>query len=871
MGEVYRAHDTKLGRDVALKILPPAFAGDADRIARFRREAQLLASLNHTNIAGIYGLEDANGTTALVLELVEGPTLADRLTRGALVLSEALGIARQVADALEAAHEKGIIHRDLKPANIKITPDGQVKVLDFGLAKMLESDAAPSALSMSPTLSIHATNAGVILGTAAYMSPEQARGKPVDRRADIWAFGCVLYEMLTATRAFEGEDVTDTLAAIVRAEPEWNKLPADAPPAIRQLLRRCLEKDPKERLPSIGSARLEIKDVMASSQVSAITSSPVVPVAQNRRGKAVAWIAVATGLALAAVAAAAVFWRAKPVDTPLYRSSLLPPDKATWASATPATRFAVSPDGRRLAFLATGTDGVTRIWVRPLGALVAQPLSGTEGTVVMFWSYDSRQLAFSAGGKLKKIDASGGPPLTIADMSANNGGTWNQNDVIVFPPTPTSGLYRVSASGSTPAPVTKLAREESEVNHWQPFFLPDGRHFLYHSTNSKSAPGGAVYVASLDAGSKPKLVLQGGSNAQFALGYLLFMRDTTLMAQQFDADRLDVSGEVIPIAEQVQVGGSTGRTGAFSVSQTGVLVYQTGSAGLGSRLVWFDRSGKDVGMLGDAGDYGDVELSPDGKRVAVSLPDPSARTRDIWIFDVLRALRTRFTFDPGDELAAIWSPDGSRLMFASRARGPFDLFQKPTTGAGNNDVVYADRLNKLPTSWSSDGRSILFTVAGATSNDIWMLPLAGDRKPVPVVQTPFNENNGRFSPDGRWIAYVSSESGRSEIYVAAASGQAGKWQVSTAGGTFPRWRRDGKELFYVAPDNKIIAAQVTGQTSGFEVGAVKALFEMRPRTGQRYAYDVTGDGQRFLVNSVANDSTPEPLTLVVNWIAALKK
>ena len=885
MGEVYRARDTKLGRDVALKILPPAFAGDADRVARFRREALLLASLNHQNIASIYGLEEATGTTALVLELVEGPTLADRLKQGALALNEALGLARQIADALEAAHEKGIIHRDLKPANIKITPDGQVKVLDFGLAKMLESEAAPSPLSMSPTLSAHATNAGVILGTAAYMSPEQARGRPVDRRADIWAFGCVLYEMLTATRAFAGEDLTDTFAAIVRGEPEWSTLPAETPPAIRQLLRRCLEKDPKERLPSIGSARLEIKDVMASSSSSGFAVAATQPVARRRRGKAFAWIAAAVALVGAAAVTAAWSLRARPVEPTLYRSSILPPDKVPWAVATPATRFALSPDGRRLAFLATGADSVTRIRVRQLDALVAQPLGGTEGAVQMFWSPDSRRLAFGAGGRLRIISASGGPPIAIADVAGNNGGSWSQDDVILFEPTQTSAIHRISASGGTPGPVTELDRANLDVSHWQPFFLPDGRHFLHHITASKSQPNGAVYVGSIDGSAKPKLLLQGGSNAQYALGYILFMRDATLMAQRFDPDHLEVRGDAIPIAEQVQVGGSTGRTGAFSVSQTGALVYQTGAAGLRSRLTWYDRSGRDSGTLSDAADYGDVELSPDGNRVAVSLLDSSVRTRDIWIFDVKRGLRTRFTFDPGDELQAIWSPDGSRLVFASRAGGPLDLFQKPATGSGGNEKVYGDGSNKLPTSWSPDGRSILFSTARAGSTDIWMLPIAGDRpstgsgrlepaegrKPVPLLQTPFLETNGRFSPDGRWIAYSSNESGRNEIYVAPASGQAGKWQVSTAGGGFPRWRRDVKELFYLAPDNKLMAAEVNSQASGFDVGVVRALFETRPKGGLRYAYDVTGDGQRFLVNSVRDDPSPEPLTLVVNWTAELKK
>ncbi len=869
MGEVYRARDTKLGRDVALKILPPAFAGDADRIARFRREAQVLASLNHTSIAAIYGLEDADGTSALVLELVEGPTLADRLARGAVPLSEALGIARAIADALEAAHEKGVVHRDLKPANIKITPDGQVKVLDFGLAKMLESDGASSSISMSPTLSIHATNAGVILGTAAYMSPEQARGKPVDRRADIWAFGCVLYEMLTASRAFAGEDVTDTIAAIVRDVPEWSRLPADVPPAIRQLLRRCLEKDPKERLPSIGSARLEIKDVMASSSIS-VASAAAAPPARAARTKTVAWIAAAVVMLVAAGAAAWAL-RGTPVEAPVYRASLLPPDKAPWAVATPATRFAVSPDGRRLAFLAAGADGITRIWVRQLDALIAQPLSGTEGVLYAFWSYDSRRLAFGGGGKLKVIDASGGPSIAIADGASNNGGSWRPDDTILFVPQPNGGIFRINAAGGTLTRVTKPDQADLEGNHWQPFFLPDGRHFLYHLTVSKSQPTGGVYVAAIDGDITPKLLLKGGSNAQYALGYVVFLRDSTLMAQRFDTDRLELTGDAVPIAEQIQTGGGTGRTGAFSVSRTGVLVYQVGEGGQASRLKWYDRSGKEMGTLGEFGDYGDVELSPDGSRLAVSLLDPSVRTRDVWVFDVKRALRTRFTFEPGDEVGAIWAPDGSKLVFSSRTSGALDLVQKPATGSGRNEMVLADGANNLASSWSPDGRSILFSAAGAGSTDLWTLPIPGAAKPKALVRTPALQTSGRYSPDGRWVAYSSNESGRAEIFVGPASGQAGKWQVSTAGGTFPRWRGDSKELFYLGPDNRIMAAQVSGQPSGFEVGAVQALFEIRPKPAQRYAYDVSRDGQRFLVNVSESNPAPEPLTLVVNWTSALRR
>ena len=870
MGEVYRAHDTTLNRDVALKVLPELFAVDADRLARFTREAQVLASLNHPNIATIYGLEESNGTQALVLELVDGPTLADRIARGPLALHEALTIARQIADALEAAHEKGIIHRDLKPANIKVAGNGIVKVLDFGLAKVW--DGAPQFdLAGSPRLTATDSGERSILGTPAYMSPEQTRGKPLDKRTDIWSFGCVLYELLTGQQPFPGETVSDTIAAILEREPEWKALPDATPVSVRQLLQRCFEKDPRRRVRDIGDARIELDDALAGRATGA-------PVVRHSRRERVAWISLALVTVAAVLVVGSVLdLRRAPADTRVYRSSILLPAGVT----NPG--FALSPDGRRLAFVGTDAGGATGLWVQSLDGLVAQLLPDTEGAGSPFWSFDSRSIGFFVGGKVKKVEATGGSPVTLADAIPNPGATWNRGGTVLFASFgPGNPIRRVSASGGGLSPVTTLNADNGETRHWFPFFLPDGRHFLYFAVGNKTAgpnsPNG-IYVAALDSNER-KLLVPGGSTAKYALGYLLFLREQTLMAQPFDVERLELTGEALPIAERVITGGLTGMAGAFSVSETGVLAYQIGPADVGgqagapTRLVWFDRSGKQIGVLGDEARHGDLELTADGGRVAVSLFDRTRRGRDIWLFDIARGLRTHFTFDPAEELTSVWSPDGSRVVFNANRKGHWDLYQKASSGAGNEEELLADSRDKVPFDWSPDGRFILFGVgAFQAAADLWVLPLSGDRKPFPFLQTPFSEIPGRFSPDGRWIAYASNESGRYEVYVAPFRGRGDKWQVSITGGRWPRWRSDGKEIFYLAPDKKLISAMVNGSGSAFEVGAVRPLFDTHALTigNTGSMYDVSPDGQRFLVNTLAEEAAPAPITLVVNWPALLKK
>jgi Tol biopolymer transport system component len=876
MGEVYRATDTNLGRQVAIKVLPDAFAQDPERVARLEREAKSLAALNHPNIAIIHGLEKTEGMRSLVMELVEGPTLADWLAREPIAMDEALPIAAQIAEALEAAHEHGIIHRDLKPANIKVREDGTVKVLDFGLAKPTTPGAADATIT-SPALM---TGAGVILGTAAYMSPEQARGRAIDKRADIWAFGCVLYEMLTGQRAFEGEDVADTLGSVIHKEPDWSRLPPDTPRYLLTLLRRCLQKDPNKRLPHIGLARLEIEESGAAAPPAIIARAAPRVAGSARLAWSVAAIAAAAALALALTE-----YLTRDRETPLVtRTSILLPPGTTWPSVTvvgPGMQFLLSPDGRKIAFLANDRDNRTSLWVRPFDAVTATPLAGTENVAIATWSPDSRSLAFVAGGRLRKIDAAGGPPATLADKATNTGLAWS-GDAILFVPE-RGPIFRIAPAGGTPQQVTSLDAASGDTGHWHPFFLPDNRHFLYQAIGSATNPNEAraVYVASLDQAEPPRMLLQGaGSNVKYAAGYLLYSRETALMAHPFDADRLELSGEAAQVVEQIQVGGSTGRMASFSVSQTGALVYQIGSGtDARSQLTWYDRSGKPVATLGDPADQISVQLSPDGTRALASIMDPARGTLDLWIYDVRRGSRSRFTLDAANETMGVWSPDGSRVIFASRRPNRFDLYQKASSGAGAEELIVADDQDKEPTSWSADGRFVAYHNLSATGRgtvrNLWMLPLTIGRTPAVFLQTRFSEYHAHFSPDNRWLAYASDESGRFEIYVVPFPDGGGKWQVSTAGGQWPRWRRDGRELFYLSPDDTLMSAAVNGGGAAFDVGNVTPLFRTQPRllSGAHLgaAYDVSADGQRLLVNTIISGTQTEPLTLVLNWPSLLTR
>lgn len=881
MGEVYRGRDTKLQRDVAIKVLPDLFARDPERLARFEREARTLAALNHPHIAQVYGVVDlppqsgSHGTAGLVMEFVDGEDLSQRIGRaGAIAIDDALPIAIQIAEALDAAHEQQIIHRDLKPANIKVTSAGSVKVLDFGLAKALDSrpeglryeDGVAQGISpaQSPTITspFQMSQLGVILGTAAYMAPEQAKGKPVDKRADIWAFGCVLYEMLTGTRPFAGEDVTDTLAAIVRADPDWSALPADTPPAVRTLLRRCLVKDRRERLPDIGAARLELRD----AQTAGVVAVPTAQIPGIRRATLARQVAPAA--AISAIAAAIGFQAARstgmPADLPLVRSVIVPPAAL---SGAPALRMQLSPDGRKLAFVAPGESGRAVLWVRPLDSSSAQPLAGTTNASAPFWSADGRWLAFTADGKLKKVEASGGAAITLADAVPTPPGAWNKDDIILF--TGPGGLRRISASGGTPVPVTTVDASRGERTHIAPFFLPDSRQFLFATGTAGMASRG-VSIGSLDEPTTTPL-LEGSTNAAYANGHLLFLRGSTLMAQPFDPERRTLTGQALPVAEDVQVNPSTG-TGAFSVSENGVLVYQTGPAA-GTQLIWFDRTGKRVGSLGESALYRDVQLSPDGRFASVTIGATTSADSAVWLIDLKRNLARRFTFGAENAFAAVWSRDSQWLVYSARRGRTADLFRKRVAGTGPEEILLQDDREKIPLGLSPDGTLLYYVPTGAATGKLHVFNLTGDPKSTPLLNTPYSQIPASLSPDGKWLAYVSDETTRREVYVTSFPDATGRWQISTEGGEDPRWSATGKELFFVAPE-KLMAVDVTTTKGAFDAGPATPLFEVRvpaPALGTRSSYGVSPDGQRFLFNTWDPRAALTPITLVVNWPQSVKK
>jgi serine/threonine-protein kinase len=875
MGEVYKAHDTKLRRDVAIKVLPESFARDADRLARFRREAQLLASLNHPNIATIYNIEDSNNITYLVMELVPGETLQERIrSDGAVPVEEALAIAKQIGEALEYAHEHGVIHRDLKPANVKLTPEGKVKVLDFGLAKAFAGDASTEDMSNSPTLSMAATMQGVILGTAAYMSPEQARGKAVDKRTDIWAFGAVLYELLTGKQAFTGEDVTEILAAIVKSEPDWTALPAIISPSIRTLLSRCLRKDKRQRLPDAGALRIEIEDAIAAPKDAAATQA-----APASTSKLLA--AVAAVLAIIAVVMAFGWWRAtRPVEQalrPLVRLDVdLGPDVSLGSQYGADT--IISPDGTRLVYVSHG-----RLFTRRLDQLNAAELAGTQGANAPFFSPDGQWVGFFASGKLQKISVDGGSAIALCDAttgavgSFGNSGSWGEDGNIIASINVTAGLSRIPSAGGPPTPVTDL--QNGETTHRWPQILPGGKAVLFTTGTGRTGfDAASIEVMSL-ADHRRKTVVRGGAFGRYLpSGHLVYVNRGTLFAVPFDVDRLEVHGTPVPVLDQIGYNAGNGSV-QLDFSQTGTLIYRSGGAGGGlSTVAWLDGAGKAQPLLAKPDAYSSLSLSPDGQRLALNVTEGSHV--DISVYDWQRDTMTRVTFT-GFAGHPVWSPDGRYIVFRAIGEGMSVI---RSDGSGKPQPLTQGKNLQAPYSFAPDGKRLAFFEIGpGTRADLWTVPLESDNgglragKPEVFLQTPADERWSSFSPDGRWMAYSSDESGTYQVYVRAFPDKGGKWQVSDSSGKWPMWSRNGHELFFETSDNHIMAAAYAVKGDSFVANKPRMWSEKQlgTATGGFVNVDLALDGKRIValmpVETAEGQKAQSLVTFLLNFFDEVRR
>lgn len=912
MGEVYRARDTKLNRDVAIKVLLPSVANDPDRLARFSREAQVLASLNHPNIAHIYGVEEANGVTALVMELVEGEDLSQRIARGPMPIDEALPIAQQLAEALEAAHELGVIHRDLKPANIKVRPDGTVKVLDFGLAKAVDPTAGSSATAMnSPTLSIHATEAGIILGTAAYMSPEQAKGKAVDRRADIWAFGAVLFEMLTGKRAFAGDDISDTLVSVLRDEPEWSALPADTPPGVVQALHVCLRKDPKQRVRDISAVRLAMEGAFDTVPMRPLTTAPF---AESRSAKR-PWLMAAMMLLVGGALATGITWmlmRSTPQAGHPVRFKITPTEGALGILGSDRD-LAISPDGTRLAYV-IGDGPTAALYVRALDQLAPTQLQGTAGARAPFFSPDNQWIGFfngsvNGGFELKKVLMTGGPSIVISrivgSVVGSNwaevvGASWAEDDTIVFATTDrATGLMRVPAGGGDSAVLTRPDQARSELDHVLPFVLPGGKAVVFTSVNAGSAAN-TYDIAALDLTTgQHRILIRGASHSEYVApgsgagpGYLVYAAAGALSAVRFDPARLAVLSGPVPLVERV-LGKSNGTT-EFQTSRTGTLIYvegTTGQQGLGDRtLAWVDRQGTETAIAAPPRSYVYPRLAPDGGKIALDVRD---QEQDIWTWDVVRGLLTRLTLHPEPDTYPVWTPDGRRIIFTANRGVPGGLFVQSADGTGSAEPLVPGTSNLAGYSMTPDGKTLvaregLFSVR----RDLTLIKLEPTPHTEPLLHASFYEENAEFSPDGRWLAYQTNESGQSEIYVRPFPQiESGRWQVSTGGGRQPMWSRNGRELFYVDMKTQSLMAAAVQATATFASATPVRVLDMRPYFVSPLGrpFDVSLDGKSFLMIKNARTAAeasgryiplvvengltslaPE-MTVVLNWREELAK
>jgi Tol biopolymer transport system component len=864
MGEVYRARDTRLGRDVAVKVLPQHLSTSPDLRARFEREARAVSALNHPHICTLHDIGREGDTDYLVMELVEGETLAARLEKGPLPTEALLKTAIEVAGALDRAHRSGIIHRDLKPGNIMLTKGG-AKLMDFGLARAAGPTAGPagSALSQTPTVSHPLTAEGTIVGTFQYMAPEQIEGAEADARTDLFAFGAVLYEMATGKKAFAGRSQASLLAAILKEEPRAiSEVQPMSPPALDRVVRRCLAKDPDERWQSARDVVHELEWIRDAGSQAGV---PAQVAARRKSRERLGWI---TALAAVVLAAAGIVLAPRLLPrqrmAKVVRFSIAPPENLTLGggNGTPSNSV-ISPDGRMLVFAPGDSAGTTRLWVRPMESLAAREIPGTEGAAYPFWSPDGRSIGFFADGKLKRVPVDGGRPQVLCDANSGRGGTWSREGVILFSPASQAPLSRVPASGGDVVQVTTLDTARKEIAHRWPRFLPDGRHFLYLTLPERDGQFDN-FVGSLD-GKPARLVARSDRAAVYAPpGYLLVVRNETLLAQRFDAASGATRGEPVSLGELPDAGGNLGEPNA-SVSDDGVLVWQS-VVPVVAHLVWLDRSGKEVGTVTmTPGPYSGVTPSPDGRRAILLRPDPQTAT-DMWLVELDRGTTTRFTSEPGNEFFPVWSPDGSRLAFASNRNGPYDIYARPVTGSGQEEVLCrSGQLKKWPTTWSPDGRSIVFTGSSPkTGDDLWILPLDGDRKPVPYLNSRFNENNGAISPDGRWLAYTSDETGRNEVYVQPFPTPGAKSQVSTDGGDGARWSRDGRQLFFATVDGKIMGSDIQAGAE-FQASVPRILFRL-----PHDFVDFGLSGERGLCLMPVGAQKPATLTVVQNWAAELK-
>jgi serine/threonine-protein kinase len=868
MGEVWRADDTKLGRQVALKVLPPAFAADAERMGRFEREAQVLASLNHPNIAAIYGLEETEGRRALVMELVEGETLGERIERGALSLDEALKIALQIAGALEAAHEKGIIHRDLKPANVKIAPDGTVKVLDFGLAKALEEEHPSQDMANSPTLTAAATQAGIILGTAAYMSPEQAAGQLADRRADVWSFGVVLLEMLTGNQQFAGETVSHTLAAVLQKDPDWDELPADLPPPIVDLVQHCLRKDFKSRLQAIGDARVLLEDYLADPDAhQGLAAAPPVAVTPMWK-RALPW-GVAAALAAGLIAVLVVGSREVASPRPVKRLEVAVADQSAWVQV--GSSVILSPDERYMSVV-VGQGDMTNLLLRPLDQFEASPVAGGTGSTGAsayhpFFSPDGNWLGFVSPSELKKVPVSGGTPIVLCAVGRSRGASWSPDGTIVFAGDPATGLSVVPEAGGSPQPLTTLDADKGEVSHRWPQVLPGAKAVLFTSQveNAESYDQANIEVLILSSKER-RVVARGGSYGRYvSSGHLVYLNNGTLFGIPFDLETLETVGTAAPLVQGVV--SNPGEGGAhYSVSDAGTLAYIGGEVSLPVYPIQkVNPEGAITTLWSLQGTYGGPRFSPDGKKLA--LRDDNW---DVWVFDLEREVPTRLTFHDGYDGDAIWSPDGSTILFSSNREGKILPFRKRADGSGEAEKLIDYEEDLYSTSFSPDGKLLIGETLGY---DLWFYPIEGGELEL-FLKSEFQEGTAKFSPDGRWVAYHSNESGRSEIYVRPFPAAGGKWQVSDEGGGFPTWSGDGRSIFY-RTDEGIMTAAVEAEGGTFRVDKPKLLFDGSFRGGAQgmavlgYAfpdYDVsaaTGDFVMFPESE--QEGRGAHVNLVLNW------